>query len=64
MNAAEAIRDLARERCSVAEVAEYLGVPLWYVRQVLRRVGMMDRAPGRPQARNVVAAFSGWLRAA
>lgn len=43
MTAAERIRLLSAERCSVAEISEAVGVPRWYVRRVQRWWGY--RAP-------------------
>lgn len=45
MTAAERIRLLSAERCSVAEISEAVGVPRWYVRQTQRWWGY--RAPTR-----------------
>ena len=63
MSLAADIRLFHGERCGVAEIAEYLRVPAWYVRQVL---GMPKRAGnyGRRRVVNVVAEFNAWVRAA
>lgn len=46
MSKAADIRYFASERCSVVEISEFLRVPRWYVRHVMREWGYLAPLPG------------------